>query len=166
MNDKQRNDIIFDDILKSLEEGCSPLLLTERTEHLEEFVERLKGFARNVVVLKGGMGKKQLKAVAEQLAAIPENEERVLVATGRYIGEGFDDARLDTLFLAMPITWRGTLHQYAGRLHRLHDSKKAVRIYDYVDAGAPMLMRLYDRRLKGYRAIGYEVQDAKTVPFK
>jgi superfamily II DNA or RNA helicase len=165
IHDKLRNDMIFDDLLKSLDEGCSPLLLTERTEHLEEFAGRLKGFARNVVVLKGGMGKKQLKAVAEQLATIPEDEERVLVATGRYIGEGFDDARLDTLFLAMPISWRGTLQQYAGRLHRLHDNKKVVRIYDYVDAGVPMLMRMYGRRLKGYRAIGYEVQDVETVPF-
>jgi superfamily II DNA or RNA helicase len=165
MNDRQRNDMIFNDLLKSLEDGCSPLLLTERTEHLEEFAGRLKGFAKNVVVLKGGMGKKQLKAVAEQLAAIPEDEERVIVATGRYIGEGFDDARLDTLFLAMPISWRGTLQQYAGRLHRLHDNKKVVRIYDYVDAGVPMLMRMYGRRLKGYRAIGYSVyEEEKTLP--
>jgi len=97
--------------------------------------------------------------LAEQIASIPEGEERLIIATGRYIGEGFDDARLDTLFLTMPISWRGTLQQYAGRLHRLHDNKKVVRIYDYVDANLPMLMRMYEKRLKGYKAIGYSVLD-------
>jgi superfamily II DNA or RNA helicase len=159
MSSRQRNDMIFGDLLKCLEEGRSPLLLTERTEHLEELAGRLKDFARNVIALRGGMGKKQLTAIAEGLAAIPENEERVLLATGRYIGEGFDDARLDTLFLAMPISWRGTLQQYAGRLHRVHDNKKVVRIYDYVDSEVPMLARMYRKRLKGYRAIGYSVQE-------
>ncbi len=157
MRDKQRNDLIFDDLLSALEDGCSPLLLTERTEHVDEFAERLKGFAKNVIVLKGGTGKKQRKALAEQMAAISDEEERVLIATGRYIGEGFDDARLDTLFLAMPISWRGTLQQYAGRLHRLHDNKKVVQIYDYVDDNMPMLMRMYKKRLTGYKAIGYSI---------
>ncbi|MDP2168677.1 MAG: hypothetical protein Q8J64_10145 [Thermodesulfovibrionales bacterium] len=128
---------IFRGTLKTLEEGRNPLLLTERTEHLEEFSGRLKGFAKNVIVLKGGMGKKKLKMLMEQMASIPDGEERVIIATGRYIGEGFDDARLDTLFLAMPISWRGPLQQYAGRLHRLHDNKKVVQIYDYVDVQAP-----------------------------
>lgn len=96
---------------------------------MDEFAERLKSFAKNVIVLKGGTGKRERKALAEQISSIPDREERVLIATGKYIGEGFDDARLDTLFLAMPISWRGTLQQYAGRLHRLHDNKKVVRIY-------------------------------------
>ena len=159
MRDEYRNDLIINDLLNALEEGCSPLLLTERTGHLEEFAKRLKGFARNVIVLKGGTGKKERKALSQQIASIPDEEERVLIATGRYIGEGFDDARLDTLFLAMPISWRGTLQQYSGRLHRLHDNKKVVRIYDYVDIQVPMLMRMYEKRLKGYRAIGYKVAD-------
>ena len=94
-------------------------------------------------------------AVSETLAGVPDNEERVIVATGRYLGEGFDDARLDTLFLTMPISWRGTLAQYAGRLHRLHTAKTEVRIYDYADLNAPMLARMHEKRLKGYRAIGY-----------
>jgi superfamily II DNA or RNA helicase len=163
MRDKQRNDLIFDDLLNALEEGCSPLLLTERTEHVDEFAERLKGFAKNVIVLKGGTGKRQRKALAEQIASIRDGEERVLIATGRYIGEGFDDARLDTLLLAMPISWRGTLQQYAGRLHRLHDNKKIVRIYDYVDVNVPMLTRMYNKKLKGYNAIGYSVRDVREV---
>ena len=89
------------------------------------------------------------------MASIPDCEERLLVATGRYLGEGFDDARLDTLFLALPVSWRGTLAQYAGRLHRLHYNKKEVRIYDYVDSEVPLLEKMYKRRLRGYRSIGY-----------
>ena len=158
INDKERNDLIFDDILKALEAGRSPIFLTERIKHVREFAERLSKFARNVIVLKGGMGAKQRQAVAEQIVSIPDTEERILIATGRYIGEGFDDARLDTLFLAMPISWRGTLQQYAGRLHRLHDNKREVKIYDYVDAHIPMLMRMYEKRVKGYKAIGYEIE--------
>jgi superfamily II DNA or RNA helicase len=103
------------------------------------------------------MGKKQRLAMAEALAAVPDGEQRVILATGSYIGEGFDDARLDTLFLAMPISWRGTLQQYVGRLHRLHDNKRVVQVYDYVDLHVPMLARMYERRLKGYAAIGYTI---------
>ncbi|MEN8136208.1 MAG: hypothetical protein ABFS18_11835, partial [Thermodesulfobacteriota bacterium] len=101
---------------------------------------------------------KQRVAVAKSLDDIGDNKERVIVATGRYIGEGFDDARLDTLFLALPISWRGTLQQYAGRLHRIYDGKKEVQIFDYVDSGIPMLTRMYEKRLSGYKSIGYSVQ--------
>ena len=83
------------------------------------------------------------------------NLPKAVLATGRYLGEGFDDERLDTLFLTLPISWKGTLNQYAGRLHRIHHSKKKVMIYDYVDLDVPVLARMYDRRLKGYRSIGY-----------
>jgi len=99
---------------------------------------------------------RQRGAIAEQLAGIPDREERVLLSTGRYLGEGFDDARLDTLFLTMPISWRGTLAQYAGRLHRLQDSKTEVVIYDYADLKVPVLARMHEKRLAGYRAIGYQ----------
>ena len=109
------------------------------------------------------MGVRQRKAVAEELAAIPDTEERVIVATGRYLGEGFDDARLDTLFLTMPISWKGTLAQYAGRLHRLHAGKNEVRIYDYADLNVPMLARMHEKRLRGYRAIGYTFSEAKSA---
>lgn len=163
IRDKQRNGLIFADLLGALEKRCSPLVLTERTEHVNELAGWLKGFAKNVIVLKGGAGKKQREALTKQMVSIPEGEERVLIATGRYIGEGFDDARLDTLFLTMPISWRGTLQQYAGRLHRLHDNKKVVRIYDYVDVNLPMLTRMYEKRLKGYKAIGYSIQDIEGV---
>jgi len=158
MKDGQRNDIIFEDIVRALGEGRTPLLLTERTEHCEAFAGRLKGLVKNIIVLRGGMDKKTRTALSEQIASIPDGEERVFIATGKYIGEGFDDARLDTLFLAMPISWRGTLQQYAGRLHRIHDNKKVVQIYDYVDIRVPVLMRMYGRRRKGYKAIGYSIQ--------
>ncbi len=153
--DEARNAMILNDVLRALEEGRSPILLTERKDHLEYFASRLTSVARNLVVLQGGMGVKADRAVRAQLDAIPANEERLLLATGRYIGEGFDDARLDTLFLALPISWEGTLVQYTGRLHRLHPGKREVRIYDYVDRHVPMLLRMFEKRLRGYRAIGY-----------
>ena len=112
----------------------------------------------HVFVLKGGMGKRQRREIAEAIAAVPAAESRLILATGSYIGEGFDDARLDTLFLVMPISWKGTLQQYAGRLHRLHDNETAVKVYDYIDDRVPMLARMYERRLRGYRAIGYGVE--------
>jgi superfamily II DNA or RNA helicase len=153
--DENRNELILNDVIASLEEGWSPILLTERKDHLEYFAERLRRFARHLVVLQGTMSARGRRAAREQLAAIPPDEERLLLATGRYIGEGFDDARLDTLFLALPVSWKGTLVQYAGRLHRLHAGKTEVRIFDYVDGDLPMLRRMFERRLRGYRAIGY-----------
>jgi superfamily II DNA or RNA helicase len=153
--DEARNAMILNDVVRALEEGRSPILLTERKDHLEYFASRLERVARHVVVLQGGMGAKADRAVRAQLDAIRPNEERLILATGRYIGEGFDDARLDTLFLALPVSWRGTLVQYTGRLHRLHPGKREVRIFDYVDREVPMLLRMFEKRLRGYRAIGY-----------
>jgi superfamily II DNA or RNA helicase len=111
---------------------------------------------RHLIVLEGGKTEKKRRASDEALAAIPDDEERLVLATGRYIGEGFDHARLDTLFLALPISWRGTLIQYTGRLHRSHPRKTEVRIYDYVDPAVPMLQKMFERRLRAYHAIGYE----------
>jgi superfamily II DNA or RNA helicase len=156
--DSDRNDMIFNDVLASLEAGRSPVVITERKEHLQTLADRLARFAKNVVVLRGGLGARQSRAALDMLANIPQDEERVLVATGRYLGEGFDDARLDTLFLTMPISWRGTLAQYAGRLHRLHHAKREVRIYDYVDVNEPMLANMARKRLIGYRGLGYATE--------
>ena len=153
--DEDRNNLIFDDVLKALEEGRSPILLTERKDHLDHLAERFRKFTRHLVVLKGGMTTRERKKVMEYLASIPGGEERLVLATGRYIGEGFDDARLDTLFLALPVSWKGTLVQYAGRLHRLLPDKKEVRIYDYVDRNVSMLARMFEKRMKGYRVLGY-----------
>jgi len=150
--------MIVNDVLQAVQTGRSPIVLTERREHLSILSDRLSVETSNVFELKGGMGQKQRRILADQLESLPEDQLRVIVATGRYIGEGFDDARLDTLFLALPVSWRGTLAQYAGRLHRLHHSKKEVLIYDYADLKIPMLARMFERRKRGYRAIGYEIQ--------
>ena len=103
--------------------------------------------------------------LAQQLATIPATEGRVLIGTGKYVGEGFDDARLDTLFVTLPVSWRGTIAQYVGRLHRLHDGKRDVRVYDYADLNVPMLSRMFDRRCRGYEALGYEIiLPASAIP--
>jgi superfamily II DNA or RNA helicase len=155
--DEARNDLIFDDVLCALEAGRSPAVITERTAHLETIAKRLERFARHVTVLRGGQSEKQRHEIAARLAAIPQAEERVIVAPGRYLGEGFDDSRLDTLFLTMPIAWKGTVAQYAGRLDRLNDAKREVIIYDYADMRVPVLARMAAKRGAGYQAIGYQV---------
>lgn len=157
IEDQERNNLILDDIIASIVAGRSPLILTERTAHVEFFASKLVGFSKNIISLRGGMGRKQFKAVREQLQAIPDNEERVIISTGKYIGEGFDDSRLDTLFLTLPISWKGTLQQYAGRLHRSHDNKTLVTIYDYVDREVPVLAAMFRKRIKGYEGMGYTV---------
>ncbi len=153
--DEQRNEKIIDDVLLAMEEGRSPILLTERKRHLEFLYERLKYFVRHIVILRGGRSAKEQRAVREQLDSIPDTEERLLLATGKFIGEGYDDARLDTLFLALPVSWKGILVQYTGRLHRLHPGKREVRVVDYVDTRIPMLARMFEKRLRGYKAMGY-----------
>lgn len=163
VDDEARNDLIFDDVLCALEAGRSPVVITERTAHLETIAKRLERFARHVVVLRGGQSEKQRRDSAARLAAIPQGEERVIVATGRYLGEGFDDSRLDTLFLTMPIAWKGTLAQYAGRLHRLNDAKREVIIYDYVDMRVPVLARMAAKRRIGYQSIGYKILGARDL---
>jgi superfamily II DNA or RNA helicase len=128
--DDERNHLIVQDVIAAVHANPFPVLLTERREHLDLLANLLAQQIQNVIVMTGGMGKKQRKQLAKQIAAIPADQSRVLVATGRYLGEGFDDERLDTLFLALPISWRGTLTQYSGRLHRLNAAKKEVVIYD------------------------------------
>lgn len=157
MTDESRNELLFNNVLLALEAKRTPLILTERKDHAALLAERLSKFCKNVIVMVGGQSAKQREQVKQKLLTIPESEERLLIATGRYIGEGFDDARLDTLFLAMPISWHGTLAQYAGRLHRTHHAKKEVVIYDYVDGAVPMLAKMADKRVKGYERLGYKI---------
>lgn len=155
--DKGRNNMIVEDVLEAVRAKRSPVLLTERIKHLHLLAELLSPHIHNVIILKGGMGQKERRLLSEKIANIKDKEERVIVATGRYLGEGFDDARLDSLFLALPVSWRGILAQYAGRLHRLHDMKKEVVIYDYADLKVPLTAKMYERRCHGYRAIGYAI---------
>ena len=152
-----RNAMILDDVIRALHEGRSPLVLTERTEHVATLADLIRPHATHLVVLQGGMGKKSLREAMAQLTAIPENEARVVIATGKFVGEGFDDSRLDTLLLTMPVAWRGIIAQYAGRLHRLHHGKREVRIHDYADLDVPMLSHMFDKRCAGYEAVGYTI---------
>lgn len=155
--DKERNDLIIQDVVAAAQAKRFPVLLTERREHVEVLANLLAPHIENIMVMRGGMGKKQRQQLAERIAGLPADQTRVIVATGRYLGEGFDNDQLDTLFLGLPISWRGTLTQYAGRLHRLNESKKEVIIYDYVDMSVPVLAKMHARRRVGYKAIGYEV---------
>jgi superfamily II DNA or RNA helicase len=165
VDDEVRNRRICDDVVESVNSGRSPLVLTERNEHLGRLATLLGDRVRHLVVLRAGMGKKQRQVVADQLAAIPPEDSRAILATGKYVGEGFDDPRLDTLFLTLPVSWRGTIAQYAGRLHRLYDGKREVRVYDYADLNVPMLARMFDRRCRGYEAIDYTLLlPASAIP--
>lgn len=157
MTNDARNALIVSDVLESMAEGRSPVVLSERREHLEILERLLAGKVAHLVLMRGGMGRKEMKPVRAELDAVPSSEARVILATGSYLGEGFDDARLDTLFLTLPISWKGRLIQYAGRLHRLCDGKKEVRIYDYVDMRVQMCRTMFNKRCAGYRAIGYEI---------
>jgi superfamily II DNA or RNA helicase len=156
-NDADRNDFIIADIDKVLAEGRNPLILTERKEHVDRIAACLSGKADHLIVMYGGRTKKEREACINHLRSIPPSQSRILVATGKYIGEGFDDHRLDTLFLALPISWKGTLQQYAGRLHRLSKDKREVRVYDYVDSHVPMAWTMFEKRKRGYRAMGYTI---------
>ena len=155
---ESRNQLIIDDVIKSHVDGRNCLVLTERTAHVELLAKGLRKEIHDVISLTGGMGAKATKQVMATLADMPSDRPLTLVATGKYIGEGFDEPRLDTLFLAMPISWKGTLQQYAGRLHRLCADKSEVRIYDYVDIRIKKLERMYNKRLSGYASIGYKAK--------
>ncbi|MBI3902483.1 MAG: DEAD/DEAH box helicase family protein [Nitrosomonadales bacterium] len=154
---KQRAEFIATTIAQAYQEGRKILVLTERTDHLDAINQNLAGVVDRLFVLHGRMPKKQRTQIILQLNELPPDAPRVLLATGKLVGEGFDHPPLDTLVLAMPISWKGTLQQYAGRLHREHAFKTDVRIYDYVDTGHPVLMRMWDRRQRGYKAMGYVI---------
>ena len=160
--DATRNQRVAGDVLAAYREGRKVLVLTERTDHLPLLREALTGEVENCFVLHGRLSKKQRMAVFAELEALDESAPRALLATGRLIGEGFDHPPLDTLVLAMPISWKGTLQQYAGRLHREHADKQDVRIYDYAETDHPQLNRMWDKRQRGYRAMGYEIKPMET----
>jgi superfamily II DNA or RNA helicase/very-short-patch-repair endonuclease len=185
--DRHRNEMICADVIDAVRAGRFPLVLTERTEHLRLLADELSKTIPQVITLQGGMGRKELRVAMAALAqapgvaaeatrlksqsetgcteedqspvasAVTSGGERVLLATGKYIGEGFDEPRLDTLFLTLPISWRGTIAQYVGRLHRLYEGKREVQVYDYADLDVPMLSRMFDRRCEGYEAAGYTI---------
>ena len=156
-NDLSRTQAIAAEVTMAFEQGRKVLVLTERTEHLEAILSSLAAQRPPPFVLHGRMSKKQRTALIAELDALAPQAPRILLATGKLVGEGFDHPPLDTLVLAMPVSWKGTLQQYAGRLHREHASKTDVRIIDFVDTGHPTLLRMWDKRQRGYRAMGYRI---------
>jgi len=145
MDSIPRNAMILEDVMEVIYAGRFPVLLTERREHLEYLAEVLEDRIDNLIIFKGGMGKKQLAASQQKLESTSKYKSNLILATGRYLGEGFDHPQLDTLFLALPVSWKGTIAQYAGRLHRDHHSKSEVIIYDYADLNVPMLAKMHER---------------------
>ncbi len=158
-NDEARTAAIACEVENARSQGRKVLLLTERTGHLDAILAALGGETPPPFVLHGRLSRKQRAALIAQLDGLPPDAPRVLLATGKLIGEGFDHPPLDTLILAMPVSWKGTLQQYAGRLHREHVNKTDVRIIDFVDNGHPALLRMWDKRQRGYRAMGYSIRD-------
>ena len=156
-NDQARTESIASEVRDAVGQGRKVLVLTERTEHLDAIKTELDGLLPVPFVLHGRMSKKQRSALVADLDALPPDAPRVLLSTGKLVGEGFDHPPLDTLVLAMPVSWKGTLQQYAGRLHREHASKADVRIIDFVDTGHPALLRMWDKRQAGYKAMGYRL---------
>lgn len=161
-NDTNRVMAIADEVASAFERGHKVLVLTERTDHLDAIAAALANRVPTLFTLHGRMSKKQRTALVSELDSMPPDAPRVLLSTGKLIGEGFDHAPLDTLVLAMPISWKGTLQQYAGRLHREQADKTRVRVIDFVDTGHPALLRMWDKRRRGYQAMGYRVPSTST----
>lgn len=149
------NKLIIDDVHKAIVEGRTPIVLTSLTSHVRVLADMLLPYSDNVITLVGADSAKEKRCAMERLQNMPVTESLVIVATGKYIGEGFDYPRLDTLFLVLPISWKGNIAQYAGRLHRDCNGKSEARIYDYVDIRVPLCESMYRKRLKGYASVGY-----------
>ena len=152
-----RDSIIINDVKICIEKGRTPVILSKYVDHSRKLYERLRGYADKVFLLSGENSKKEHKAILEQMNQVQSDESMILVATGKLIGEGFDFPRLDTLIMATPVSWKSVVEQYAGRLNRDYDGKESVIIYDYVDSHISMFEKMYYKRLKAYKQIGYEV---------
>ena len=155
--DDIRNHMIVDDVFSCIAEGRNCLILSERVKHVQKLAELLQQRGTEVFILIGGQSSSESNVQLQKLRSAPHDQPVVVCATGKFIGEGFDESRLDTLFLTMPISWEGILAQYAGRLHRLYSRKSEVRVYDYIDDQAVMLERMYNKRLRSYASLGYQV---------
>ena len=159
ITDEQRNQMIVNDILDVLEENRFPLILTEQREHLERLAELLHDKVDLIILLYVGLKEKARQDVMEKLKNSTPDDKKVIIATGSYIGEGFDEPRLDTLFLTMPRSFKGRIVQYAGRLHRHYMNKQDIRIYDYVDSGISVLLNMFRKRMKTYKMLGYSINE-------
>ncbi len=161
---EMRNRLIADDVITNYRNGRHALVLTERTAHVELLTNKIIEEIPEVIALTGKTGKKETRETLKRISDTPPGKQLTLVATGKYIGEGFDEPRLDTLFLAMPISWKGTLQQYVGRLHRVCENKDEVQVYDYVDAHVRILEKMYNKRLSGYASLGYKTKGEIIAP--
>jgi len=162
-DDFERTAKIVSEIELAYNSGRKILVLTERTEHVDALELELKQRVHNLFTLHGRVPKKQRISRMHELESLPPDAPRVLLATGKLVGEGFDHPPLDTLVLAMPISWKGILQQYAGRLHRSHADKADVRVIDFVDGGNVALLRMWDKRQAGYKAMGYRMADSMAT---
>lgn len=158
--DKLRNQLIINDVVSVLKEGRTPIIVSKLVEHVSALANMLKPFCQNIITMTGSAPTKEKREAEERLKAVSKNEPLGIVASISYIGEGFDLPRLDTLFLALPVSYKNLVAQYTGRLHRNYGGKKEVRVYDYVDLHQPMCETMYKRRLRGYAAVGYKIDDA------
>ncbi len=158
VENEARNDLIVSDIKNAINLGKTPLILSDRLSHLELIQEKIKDYAHNVFLISGKGTVKQKKELLDKIANVPAKESLIILATGKYVGEGFDNPRLDTLFLIMPFSWKGTLSQYCGRIHRNYEGKDEVLIFDYVDICIPVFDKMYQKRLKGYKQLEYKIK--------
>ncbi len=161
-NDEDRNNQIIADVIYEFNFGKKILILTDRIEHTEIFYKRLKHLTNNIVIATGKLSKKEKEQFLEDLMNF-NNEPFILIATGKFIGEGFDEKRLDTLFITMPFKWSGTLSQYVGRLHRTDGTKENVKVYDYVDNKVGTLLNMFSKRLEGYRLMEYIIEQEEYI---
>ena len=165
IENESRNKLILEDVASNLTEGRTPIILTARTAHVDLLVAECRKICPNVIRLVGNDSAKAKREAMAQLSRVPNDEPLVVVATGKYVGEGFDLPRLDTLMLALPVSWKGLIAQYTGRLHRNYPGKTETRIYDYIDLRVPICDSMYRKRLHGYKAVGYSIAIANEGLF-
>lgn len=163
VEDEQRTTLVCDDVLAALAGGRRCLVLSQWKQHCHALAERLQSRGVSPLVLEGGLGKRARAALLDQIENTPADEPLVVIATGQYLGEGFDCPQLDTLFLAFPISFKGRLVQYTGRLMRAHGGKATIRVYDYADLRVPVLRAMHARRLTTYKTLGFTREQQTTL---
>lgn len=163
ISDEKRNAQIIKDVTEAVGNGHTPFVITLSREHAGVLYDRLKDTADNIFLLTGQRKNAEKEEIRDQMKTVPDDQSVIVVATGQYIGEGFNFPRLDTMMLTMPVSWSGIVEQYAGRLHRDYEGKKDVVIYDYVDSHIRVLEKMYHKRLTTYRKMGYEVVSSPVI---
>ncbi len=163
VEDQSRTELVARDVIAALAAGRRCLVLSQWKEHVERVAQCLREAGKEPFVLEGGLGKKARTAILVAVENAPPEDDLVVVATGQYLGEGFDCPQLDTLFLAFPVAFKGKLVQYTGRLMRTHEGKDRVTVYDYADPGVPVLKAMLQKRLRSYSALGFKVPSTRRA---